>query len=88
MIFVVPTAIDCKHERDWNLVILVCYARSQSLFFPRREMYGGGKSRTWYTLSAHVPKCTGILGYRYTPYPDIFGYYFFVIMGVASAVIE
>ena len=35
---------------------------------------GGGKSRAWYTLSAHVPKYPGILGHRDTirTFSDIF----------------
>ena len=39
-----------------------------------RALRGGGKSRAWYTLSAHVPKYPGILGHRDTirTFSDIF----------------
>ena len=39
-----------------------------------RASCGGGKSRVWYTLSAHVPKYPGILGHRDTirTFSDIF----------------
>ena len=39
-----------------------------------RALRGGGKSRAWYTLSAHVSKYPGILGHRDTirTFSDIF----------------
>ena len=40
----------------------------------------GGKTRAWYTLSVHVPKCPGILGHR-----DTIRTFLSFLMGVASA---
>ena len=59
-------------------MVYLSLASSPVPIFPAQEdacaLRGGGKSRAWYTLSAHEPKYPGILGHRDTirTFSDIF----------------